>query len=79
MARVLAAVPMHGLEAVLVSVELVLETGVLIAEHIENVLSRIQHPAALPATVETALMVEQPPIADTGRYDSLRATEVDHA
>ncbi len=79
MAKVLSAVPDHGLEAVLVAVELVLESGVLSAEHVENVLSRIQHPAIVPATVETALVVEEAPIADTGRYDGLRAVEAHHA
>ena len=44
MARVLASVPQHGLEAVLVAIELVLESGVLSAEHVENVLLRIRHP-----------------------------------
>jgi hypothetical protein len=34
----LAAVPMAGLESVLVAVELVLETGAVSAEHVLNVL-----------------------------------------
>ena len=79
MAKVLAAVPGHGLEAVLVAVELVLESGVLSVEHVENVLSRIRHPAPSALTVETGLVVEDPPLADTGRYDALRTAEVDHA
>jgi len=79
MARVLAAVPAHGLEPVLVAVELVLESGVPSTEHIENVLLRLQHPAVAQLTVETALAIQQEPIADTGRYDHLRGTEVDHA
>ena len=79
MAKVLSAVPDHGLEAVLVAVELVLESGVLSAEHVENVLSRIQHPAIVPATVETALIIEEAPIADTSRYDGLRIVEAHHA
>jgi transposase len=79
MARVLACVPTYGLEAVLVAVDLVLESGALNAEHIENVLLRILHPASPAQTVETALIVEDPPLADTGRYDRLRTTEADHA
>lgn len=79
MARVLAVVPSHGLEAVLVAVELVLESGVLSVEHVENVLSRIRHPATAALTVETDLVVEDPPMANTSRYDALRTTEVDHA
>jgi transposase len=78
-AKVLAAVPGHGLEAVLVAVELVLESGVLSVEHVENVLSRIRHPAPSALTVETGLVVEDPPLADTGRYDALRTAEVGHA
>lgn len=79
MARVLSAVPMHGLEAVLVAVELVLESGVLSAEHIENVLSRIRHPDVVSLTVETALVVKEAPLADTQRYDRLRELEAEHA
>jgi transposase len=77
MAKVLAAVPKFGLEAVLVSVELVLESGNPSAEHIENVLNRLKA-ADLPAQVETSLQVVDPPIANTERYDSLRK-EVNHA
>ena len=48
MARVLAAIPTHGLENVLVAAELVLESGVHSAEHVLNVLGRLnQQP--LPA------------------------------
>ena len=76
MAKVLAAVPAHGLAAVLVAVELVLESGNPSAEHVENVLNRLKHtPAA--ETIETTLQVDEAPIADTQRYDSLR--EVTHA
>jgi hypothetical protein len=39
MAQVLAAVPTAGLDAVLVAVELVLETGAVSAEHVLNVLA----------------------------------------
>lgn len=77
MARVLSTVPKFGLEAVLVAVELVLESGNPSAEHIENVISRLK-PATLPEQVETTLRVAEPPIADTERYDSLRE-EVIHA
>jgi len=78
MAQVLSAVPIFGLEAVVVAAELVLESRVLSAEHVQNVLSRLQHPSP-SATVETALTVKEAPLADTGRYDRLRETEVNHA
>ena len=77
MARVLAAVPVHGLEAVLVAVELVLESGMHSAEHVLNVLARLnQRP--LPAQVQTSLKLNEEPLADTARYDSLTGQAVPH-
>lgn len=77
MAEVLACVPKHGLELVLVAAELILDAGNTSAEHIKNVLSRLKE-APPPATVETTLTVEEAPLADAGRYDRLHV-EVDHA
>jgi hypothetical protein len=77
MAKVLTAVPKAGLESVLVAVELVLESGNLSAEHVENVLNRLKI-APPPEHVETSLKVTEVPIADTSRYDRLR-TEANHA
>jgi len=76
MAQVLGAVPQHGLEAVLVAVELVLESGRPSAEHVLNVLARLREGPA-PPSVATALTVAVAPTADTQRYDALRA-EVAH-
>ena len=86
MAQVLAAVPTAGLDAVLVAVELVIESGALSAEHVLNVLARL-NASPLPPSVETSLQLNEAPLADTGRYDGLRgnddegadAVEVDHA
>ena len=86
MAQVLAAVPTAGLEAVLVAVELVVESGALSAEHVLNVLARL-NASALPETVQTTLQLVDAPLANTGRYDTLRcvigapggATAVHHA
>ena len=75
MAKVLAAVRPHGLEAVLVAVELVLESGVHSAEHVLNVLARLNQPT-LPAQVATSLKLNEEPLADTARYDALTAQEV---
>ncbi|CDS55106.1 Mobile element protein [Polaromonas sp. CG9_12] len=72
MAQVLAAVPTAGLEAVLVAVELVIESGALSAEHVLNVLARL-NACALPETVQTTLQLVDAPRANTGRYDSLRS------
>ena len=77
MAEVLACVPKHGLELVLVAAELILEAGNTSTEHIKNVLSRLTE-APPPDNVETALTVEDPPLADAGRYDRLHV-EVSHA
>lgn len=71
MAKLLAAVPRSGLEAVLVAVELVLESGNPSVEHIENVLNRLKQ-SPMPAPAETVLAVQEAPLADPERYDSLR-------
>jgi len=71
MAQVLAAVPAAGLDAVLTAVSLVLESGVLSIEHVLNVLARL-NASPPPACVETSLQLSEAPVANTGRYDSLR-------
>ena len=78
MSQVLAAVPRAGLEAVVVAVDLVLESGLVSAEHILNVLGRLNS-APPPEPVATLLQVKEAPLADTGRYDRLRRKETDHA
>jgi transposase len=74
MAQVLAAVPTAGLEAVLVAVELVIESGALSAEHVLNVVARLSA-APTPDCVETTLQLTQVPLANTSRYDSLRGVD----
>lgn len=76
MAQVLAAIPDFGLEAVLVAVELVLESGRPSAEHVLNVLARLRE-GVVPQSVETSLSVAEVPLADASRYDRLRL-EVAH-
>jgi transposase len=88
MAQVLAIVPGTGLDAVLVAVELALgsalPSGRISVEHVLNVLARL-NAAPKPDNVSTTLQLSTPPLADTARYDKLRATtqletqEVDHA
>jgi hypothetical protein len=70
MVKVLTAVPRFGLEAVLVAVELVLESGYPSAEHVLNVLARL-HDGPSPQSVATTLTVSTAPIADPQRYDRL--------
>lgn len=72
MAQVLAAVPTAGLEAVLVAVELVIESGALSAEHVLNVLARL-NATPTPQSVQTTLQLKEAPLANTSRYDSLRS------
>ncbi len=74
MAQVLAAVPTAGLDAVLVAVELVIESGALSAEHVLNVLARLNS-SPPPPCVETSLQLKEAPLANTGRYDDLRDTD----
>jgi hypothetical protein len=80
MADVLAMVPQAGLEAVLVAVSLLLEgaapSGSISAEHVRNVLARLNTPAT-PQQAETALKLTHAPKADTARYDRLRPTHQD--
>jgi hypothetical protein len=64
-------------EAVLVAVELVLESGVPSAEHVSNVLSRLKQTDA-PAQVETTLRLSEEPEANTARYDRLSNIEMPH-
>jgi hypothetical protein len=74
MAQVLAIVLTAGLDAVLVAVELALETGPpgkVSVEHVVNVLGRLNAQPA-PPTAATGLKVATPPLADTARYDRLR-------
>ena len=89
MAQVLAIVPAAGLDAVLVAVELALEStrqGRVSVEHVLNVLARL-NAAPAPESAATALQVTTKPLANTERYDSLRAgsaanaatEEADHA
>ena len=86
MAQVLALVPTAGLDEVLVAVELALEgappSGRVSTEHVLNVLARL-NAAPTPQNAATTLQVATPPLANTARYDSLRATdaaeEIDHA
>ena len=76
MAQVLALVPTAGLDAVLVSVELALESappsGRVSVEHVVNVMSRL-NAAPKPENAATTLQVTIAPLADTARYDTLRA------
>ena len=80
MAQVLAAVPVHGLDAVLVAAELALESSKPSGEHVLNVLARLKSntPAANLSEAMAAELVHLPlklrvePTANVARYDGLR-------
>jgi hypothetical protein len=76
MARVLMAVPTHGVDAVLVAVELVLESGRPTAAHVLNVIARLTD-GSPPPSVATTLTVATAPLADPHRYDTLHEEETD--
>jgi hypothetical protein len=44
---------------------------VLSTEHIQNVLARLNDPPE-PTSVQSSLRLREVPVANTGRYDSLR-------
>ena len=74
MAQVLCSIPTSGLDAVLVAIELVLDSGMVSADHIINVIGRL-NAGPIPASVETTLTLHEAPLADTSRYDSLLSEE----
>ena len=81
--------PTAGLDAVgaglgpLVAVKLVIESGILSAEHVLNVLARLNAGpvpvgVALGHPAETSLHLTEAPLANTDRYDSLRGADDEH-
>lgn len=71
MMQVLVAVPIVGLEPLLVAVELVLESGSLSADHILNIVARLTSTTP-PPCVETSLQLKVAPVANKARCDRLR-------
>ncbi|WNO05737.1 IS21 family transposase [Rhodoferax mekongensis] len=80
MAQVLSAIPMHGLDTVLVAIEIALEGGRASAEHVINTLARLKDGARPLAVlqIDTPLTLQTPPLANVSRYDSLRTQEARH-
>ena len=72
----------HGVEIDVITsreeAELALESGPpsgrVSLEHVVNVLGRL-NAAPVPGTIHTALQVLEPPLANTARYDTLRALD----
>ncbi len=80
MAQLLSAIPMHGLDTVLVAIEIALEGGRASAEHVINTLARLKDGARPLAVlqIDTPLTLQTPPLANVSRYDSLRNQEARH-
>jgi hypothetical protein len=74
MAQVLSAVPVHGLDTVLVAVELALESGRPSGEHVINVLSRLKGAPVEETILSTPLQLKEEPVANVDRYEQLRMT-----
>lgn len=75
MAQVLSAVPLHGLETVLVAVGLALQAGRVSGEHVMNLLSRLKEHRPIVHEIDTALALKEPSQPDVHRYDRLRKTK----
>jgi len=78
MTELLACVPRQGLDAVLVAVESLLAAGVVSIEQVKHLVSTLAgggQTLAEPQTVVTpdVLQIKDAPIADTARYEQLRA------
>ncbi len=78
MADIRRAIPKHCLESVLVATELIVESGNTSAETRPRTYCLGSRKHHRQQTVETALTIEEAPLADAGRYDRLHV-EVDHA
>ena len=80
MAQVLAAVPVHGLEPVLVAAELALESGKPSGEHVLNVLARLKTGGEMTTLrdIKAPLMLAVQPLANVQRYDSLRSVQANN-
>jgi len=78
MAQVLSVIPMHGLEAVLVAVELALESGRPSGEHVLNVLGRLKDSPPQETVMPTAMVLNEEPLANVSRYEQLRTQSEVH-
>jgi hypothetical protein len=81
MVDILALVLQHDEGAVLCAVELALEDGVATKTHVLNILHRLTDGTNTATVIDApqALVLNQEPRADIGRYDALRDREVRHA
>lgn len=80
MAQVLSAIPVHGIEEVLVAVEIALESGHPSGEHVLNVLGRLKNHVTPETVLVPPLNLRVEPQANVSRYETLRniPTEINH-
>jgi transposase len=67
MANLLAMIPIHGLDAVLIAVDLAFESGVPSSEHVINIISRLA-PSTVSPTINTPQLAH-PSLPNVERYD----------
>jgi hypothetical protein len=72
MAHVLSVIPIHGLEAALVAVEIALESRRPSGEHVLNVLGRLKGTSSQENVLSTPLVLQEEPQANVSRYEQLR-------
>jgi hypothetical protein len=81
MAEVLAFVPVVGLEAVLAAADDLTAGGHTSVEQVRHVLNRLteaKEPSVPQVTTPGVLLLDEEPIADTGRYDRLHLSRQSH-
>jgi hypothetical protein len=72
MAQVLSAIPVYGIEEVLVAVEIALESGHTSGEHVLNELGRLKNPLTPETALVSPLNLRLEPVANVSRYETLR-------
>lgn len=75
MAQVLSVVNLHGLEDLLISTELALQAGRVCADHILNVIARLNEPRLNRLEINTPLQLNTPAQANLERSDALRSEQ----
>ena len=73
MAQVLAAIPVHGIDAILPATQAALAMGKPSGEHVQYLIAQLKDKALpRPERAETSLVLNEEPRADVDRYDRLR-------
>lgn len=78
MVQVLAAIPLHGLDAIVVVAAAAVEAGPVSGEHMLNLLARLTQPPIPLPCIPAPLTLTEEPRADVARYDQLLQPEITH-